>query len=61
MGVKGPASGNMRQMLHVGGGGHPPDDQESMCEGLECKDRRSDLPYYSEEPEDITGSLMKLS
>jgi hypothetical protein len=47
-----------------------PDDQDlnsknyrviSMCEVLERKDRRSDLPYDSEEPEDITGSLMKLS
>jgi len=44
-----------------GGGGHPPDDQESMCEGLECKDRRSDLQYDPGEPEDITRSLMKLS
>jgi len=32
-----------------------------MCEDLECKDRRSGLPYDSEEPEDITVSLMKLS
>jgi len=32
-----------------------------MCEVLERKDRRSDLQYDSEEPEDITGSLMKLS
>ena len=42
-------------------GGHSSDDQESMCEVLERKDRRSDLQYDSEEPEDITRSLMKLS
>jgi len=33
----------------------------SMCEILERKDRRPDLPYDLEEPEDITSSLMKLS
>ncbi|MDD1727261.1 MAG: hypothetical protein LUQ08_05555 [Methanothrix sp.] len=32
-----------------------------MCEVLERKDRRSDLRYDPGEPEDITGSLMKLS
>jgi len=32
-----------------------------MREVLERKDRRSEHPYDSEEPEDITGSLMKLS
>ncbi len=51
----------MGQLLRADGGGHPPDDRESMCEVLERKDRRSDLQYDSEEPEDITRSLMKLS
>lgn len=32
-----------------------------MCEILERNDRRPDLPYDLEEPEDITSSLMKLS
>jgi hypothetical protein len=32
-----------------------------MCEVLERKDRRSDLQYDPGEPDDITGSLMKLS
>ena len=32
-----------------------------MCEVLERKDRRFDLQYDPGEPEDITGSLMKLS
>jgi len=31
-----------------------------MCEVLERKDRRSDLQCDPDEPEDITGSLMKL-
>ncbi len=33
----------------------------SMLESLERKDLRPNLPYDQEEPEDITGSLMKLS
>ena len=32
-----------------------------MLESLERKNRRLDLPYDLEEPEDITKSLMKLS
>lgn len=32
-----------------------------MREVLERKDQRSDLQYDPGEPEDITGSLMKLS
>ena len=33
----------------------------SMCESLERKDLKPDIPYDLEEPEDITSSLMKLS
>lgn len=33
----------------------------SMCEVLDRKDLKPDHPYDEEEPEDITGSLMKLS
>jgi hypothetical protein len=32
-----------------------------MIESLERKNRRLDMPYDLEEPEDITKSLMKLS
>jgi hypothetical protein len=32
-----------------------------MRESLERKNRRFDMPYDLEEPEDITKSLMKLS
>ncbi|HEX7444766.1 MAG TPA: hypothetical protein VF300_00090 [Methanothrix sp.] len=32
-----------------------------MLESLERKNRRLDMPYDLEEPEDITKSLMKLS
>jgi len=32
-----------------------------MCESLERKEVKSDLPYGKEEPEDITKALMKLS
>lgn len=32
-----------------------------MFESLERKNRRLDMPYDLEEPEDITKSLMKLS
>lgn len=32
-----------------------------MCESLERKEVKSDLPYDQEEPEDITKALMKLS
>jgi hypothetical protein len=32
-----------------------------MCEVLEHKDQKADIPYDLEEPEDITSSLMKLS
>ena len=32
-----------------------------MIVNLERKDRRLDMPYDLEEPEDITKSLMKLS
>jgi hypothetical protein len=32
-----------------------------MLESLERKNRRPDMPYDREEPEDITKSLMKLS
>lgn len=32
-----------------------------MLKSLEQRDPSPDLPYDSEEPEDVTGSLMKLS